>query len=185
MDQIINCYLDAWRNWNNFSGRTRRSGFWYVVLANILISLVFGILTALLGFFAVLSGLYSLAFLVPGITLSIRRLHDIGKSGWWLLIYLVPLVGWIVLLVFLCTDSGPDNQWGPNPKGYGGGYGSSCGGCGPAQQPYQNQGYQNQGYQNQGYQNQGYQNQGYQNQGYQAPGPSDPPDHDRYKGPEL
>ena len=172
MDQIINCYLDAWRNWNNFSGRTRRSGLWYVVLANILISLVFGILTALLGFFAFLSGLYSLAFLVPGIALSVRRLHDIGKSGWWLLIYLVPLVGWIVLLVFFCTDSGPDNRWGPNPKGYGGGYGPSYG---PAQQPYQNQGYQNQGYQNQGY----------QNQGYQAPGPSDPPDHDRYKGPEL
>ena len=93
---------------------------------------------------------------------------------------LVPLVGWIVLLVFLCTDSGPDNQWGPNPKGYGGGYGSSYGGYGPAQQPYQNQGYQNQGYQNQDYQNQGY-----QDQSYQAPGPSDPPDHDRYKGPEL
>jgi uncharacterized membrane protein YhaH (DUF805 family) len=119
MNQIIDCYVDAWRNWNNFSGRTRRSGYWYTVLANIIVAVVFGILTSIAGIFGILSTLYSLAFLVPGLALTIRRLHDAGKSGWWLLIYLVPLVGWILLLVWLCTDSVPDNQWGPNPKGYG------------------------------------------------------------------
>ena len=157
MNQIIDCYVDAWRNWNNFSGRTRRSGYWYTVLANIIIAVVFGILTSIAGIFGILSTLYSLAFLVPGLALTIRRLHDAGKSGWWMLIYLVPLVGWILLLVWLCTDSGPDNRWGPNPKGYG--------------QPY--------GAQNYGAQNYGPQNYGPQT-GYQY-SQSD----DNRKGPEL
>ena len=64
-----------------------------------------------------LSGLYWLAIIVPSNPVGVRRLHDIGKSGWWLLIGLIPLVGAIVLLVFAVFDSQPgDNQYGPNPK---------------------------------------------------------------------
>jgi len=62
--------------------------------------------------------LYSLGVLIPGLAVSVRRLHDIGKSGWMLLIVFIPLVGWIWLLVLMVTDSEPgENQYGPNPKG--------------------------------------------------------------------
>ncbi len=64
-----------------------------------------------------LSTIFSLAILIPSISVSVRRLHDIDRTGWWVLISLVPLVGWIVLLVFHVQDStlGP-NKYGPNPK---------------------------------------------------------------------
>ena len=66
-----------------------------------------------------ISGLVSIALLIPGITLGIRRLHDISKSGWSYLVILVPLVGWIILLIWFCRDSDPgDNQYGSNPKGF-------------------------------------------------------------------
>ncbi|HUF51616.1 MAG TPA: DUF805 domain-containing protein [Longimicrobiales bacterium] len=79
------------------------------------------ILDAMLGTggdtYGVLSGIYALAVLIPGIAVSVRRLHDTGRSGWWLLIGLIPLIGAIVLLVFMLSDSAAgDNQWGPNPK---------------------------------------------------------------------
>ncbi|MNZ89121.1 Inner membrane protein YhaI [compost metagenome] len=65
----------------------------------------------------ILAGLYSLAILLPSLALVVRRLHDTGRSGWWVLIGFIPLIGFIVLLVFMCTDSDPDtNQYGPNPK---------------------------------------------------------------------
>lgn len=64
-----------------------------------------------------LSGIYSLAVLVPSLAVSIRRLHDTNRTGWWLLLGIVPLVGPIVLLVFFASDGNPDdNQYGPNPK---------------------------------------------------------------------
>jgi uncharacterized membrane protein YhaH (DUF805 family) len=66
---------------------------------------------------AALSGIYSLAVLIPSLAVGVRRLHDTGKSGWWLLLALIPVVGVIVLLVFMCQDSNPgQNQYGPNPK---------------------------------------------------------------------
>ena len=69
-------------------------------------------------YLGLLSGLYSLAVLIPSIAVAVRRLHDTGRTGWWLLIGFIPLVGIIVLLVFLFTDSQPGpNQYGPNPKG--------------------------------------------------------------------
>ncbi|TJY41720.1 DUF805 domain-containing protein [Cohnella pontilimi] len=65
----------------------------------------------------VLSGLYALAILLPSLAVSVRRLHDTGRSGWWLLIGLIPLIGAIILLVFTCQDSQPgDNRYGPNPR---------------------------------------------------------------------
>ena len=168
MNRIIECYLDAWRNWNNFSGRTRRSGYWYAFLANVIIVFVLGILAGIADIFEVVSGLYSLVYLVPSLALTTRRLHDTNHSAWWLLvIYLVPGVcgaiiavaagvafalaftggsagGLVVLfLVLMVKDSGPDNRYGPNPKGYSGmGYGPggpSYGGpeAGGPQQGYQ------------------------------------------------
>ena len=94
----------------DFNGRSRRSEYWWAYLAVVIISAV---LTVVLG---ELAYIWSLATLVPQIAITIRRLHDIGKSGWWYLICLIPLVGAIILLVWMCQDSTEDNQWGPNPK---------------------------------------------------------------------
>jgi len=118
MDQIIAAYKDAWLNWKNFSGRSRRSAYWYVILVNVIIGFVLGILSSFAGIFDVITSLYSLAFLVPSIALAVRRLHDTGHSGWWYLIVLTG-IGAIVLLVWFCQDSQPDNKYGPSPKGYG------------------------------------------------------------------
>ena len=88
------------------------------VLFNIIAAVIANIIDSVIGTGGLIGGLYSLAVLLPGIALGVRRLHDIGKSGWWMLIALVPLIGLIVLLVFACTDSQPgDNEYGPNPKG--------------------------------------------------------------------
>lgn len=94
----------------DFKGRSRRSEYWWA-------SLVIGIVGALLSsIIPQLSGLWNLAILVPSIAVSVRRLHDIGKSGWWYLINLIPLVGQIIMIIWACKDSTEDNQWGPNPK---------------------------------------------------------------------
>ncbi len=106
-----------------FSGRARRSEYWFFVLFTFIVQVVASILDALFhlryGSTGLIENLASLALLLPGIGVGIRRLHDTGRSGWWLLIGLIPLIGWIVLLVFFVQDSQPDNQYGANPKGYG------------------------------------------------------------------
>lgn len=117
MDQIIACYKDMWVNWNNFSGRTRRSGYWYAVLANFLVALALSIIVLAVDPFGFIVNLYELAVLIPSTALAVRRLHDTGHSGWWYLLVLTG-IGSIVLLVWFCQDSGPDNKYGPSPKGY-------------------------------------------------------------------
>ena len=113
----------------DFSGRARRSEYWFFFLFQVIVNAVAGFLDALFhtryggGSTGVIQTLAWLALLVPGLAVGVRRLHDTGHSGWWLLIGLVPLVGWIVLLVFFLQDSHPDNQYGPNPKAVAGNYG--------------------------------------------------------------
>ena len=94
----------------DFSTRSRRSEYWWIVLFGVLASAVAG---AILRDY---SWLWTLAMLVPSIAIGVRRLHDIGKGGAWYLLNLIPLVGSIILIVWFCQDSAPDNQWGPNPK---------------------------------------------------------------------
>ncbi|MBR0411423.1 MAG: DUF805 domain-containing protein [Eubacterium sp.] len=106
-------------NYANFSGRARRSEYWYWTLA---VSVINSILTTIgqnsnIALITGLAGIFSLATLIPGLAVGVRRLHDIGKSGGWLFIALVPIVGWILLLVWYFRDSDPgDNQYGPCPK---------------------------------------------------------------------
>jgi len=108
-------YLKALKQYAVFSGRARRSEYWFFALFSFLISLVLMILDVVAGI-GFLGLLYSLATLLPGLGVTIRRLHDTGRSGWWLLIGLVPL-GFIVLIVFAVQDSQPNaNQYGANPK---------------------------------------------------------------------
>ena len=115
----------------DFSGRARRSEYWFFYLFTILVFLVVVVLGALLGTTALVV-LYLLAIaglIVPSLALTVRRLHDTDRSGWWFLIVFVPFVGGIVLLVWAVTDGTPGpNQYGPSPKepaGYDGGYGAN------------------------------------------------------------
>lgn len=119
-------YIGVLKKYAVFQGRARRKEYWMFVLFNIIVSIILGILDRILGTASeagggLLSGIYGLAVLIPGIAVTVRRLHDTGRSGWWILIVLVPVVGWIVLLVFMVIDSQPGaNQYGPNPKEGGG-----------------------------------------------------------------
>lgn len=115
----------------DFNGRSTRSEYWYFVLA---VMLIFLLLAAVVGGLAYTSGMgndgmsigfmillgllgiFYLAIIIPSISVSVRRLHDTGKSGWWYLINFVPYVGALVFIVFMCMDSQPGtNQYGPNP----------------------------------------------------------------------
>ena len=119
----MNWYLQALKKYADFSGRARRKEYWFFVLFNIIISIVLTVCDVFVGTYSasasigILSGIYTLAVLIPGIAVTVRRLHDTGRSGWWILIVLVPIVGWIVLLVFMLIDSQPvQNAYGPSPK---------------------------------------------------------------------
>lgn len=99
MNNLINAYLDMWRNYFNFSGRTNVPGYWWAVLGNLIVGFVVGFLPALI------VDLYSLAVLIPGLALCVRRLNDIGKKWYWLLLNFIPLVGQIILIVLFCKPS--------------------------------------------------------------------------------
>lgn len=116
-------FLAALKKYADFSGRAQRSEYWFFVLFYILIDILLIIVDRMTGSFSagagmgLLSGLFSLAMIIPSLAVSVRRLHDTDRSGWWLLIALVPLIGAIVLLVFYVQDSQPDeNRFGANPK---------------------------------------------------------------------
>lgn len=96
-----------------FTGRSDRAEFWWYFLAGVIIGIVFNILIVISNVFYVLYIIYGLAVLIPGLAVAIRRLHDTDKSGWWLLIGLVPIVGIIVLIVFWATEG----TRGPNKYG--------------------------------------------------------------------
>ncbi len=107
-----------------FSGRARRSEYWWWYLFVYLLGFVGGFITFLstdsdgtVGLGGLVPGIIALAIFLPSLAVAVRRLHDTGRSGWWILIGLVPIIGFLVLLVFYVMDSGPDNQYGPNPKG--------------------------------------------------------------------
>jgi len=103
-------YVDVLKKYTVFTGRARREEFWLFALVSFVISFV-------LSFLGPLGILYSLGVMVPSLAVGARRLHDTGRSGWWQLIGIIPLVGVIVLIVFAVQDSQPGaNQFGPNPK---------------------------------------------------------------------
>jgi uncharacterized membrane protein YhaH (DUF805 family) len=120
----MNWFLIALKKYATFSGRSQRAEYWYYTLFYILIYIGLTIIDSVTGTFdaeagvGLLGSLMGLALLIPTLAVTVRRLHDTGRSGWWLLIGLIPLVGLIVMLVFTVQDSKPgDNEYGPNPKG--------------------------------------------------------------------
>ncbi|MEO7236923.1 MAG: DUF805 domain-containing protein [Lapillicoccus sp.] len=123
MDAVRSCFAQ----YVGFSGRARRSEFWYFYLFTIILSVIASVLQRLLsdsssGF---ITGIAALAIILPSLAVGVRRLHDTSRSGWWLLIGLIPIIGTIVLIVFYVQDSHGDNQYGPSPKGVGAAYPAS------------------------------------------------------------
>ncbi len=120
----------VFENYVNFEGRARRSEFWYFVLANIIIGIVLGFVENMLGLGSYtttktsfefsggpISGIYNLAILLPSLAVGARRLHDTSKSGWLLLLWLIPIIGWIILIVFCATEGDQGtNDYGQDPK---------------------------------------------------------------------
>jgi uncharacterized membrane protein YhaH (DUF805 family) len=118
---MMNWYLGVLKKYAVFTGRARRKEYWMFVLFNVLVSLglaiLDGLLNGALGIPPFLRTIYVLAVLLPGIGVTIRRLHDTNRSGWWFLIVLIPVIGTITYLVFMCWDSDEaDNKYGTNPK---------------------------------------------------------------------
>ena len=119
----MNDYLNCLKKYAVFSGRARRREFWMFLLFNVLIAMGVGFVFGLIAVMTktpeivLLAHVYTLATLIPCWAVSVRRLHDIGYSGWCLLLSLIPFVG-LILLVFYCRDSQPgENAYGTNPKG--------------------------------------------------------------------
>lgn len=130
----MNYYLNVLKNYATFSGRARRSEYWYFALFSFIFTIIAMLLDRLFGTtFTVdtMSGpmdlgygyfyvLYGVAVLIPGLAVLVRRLHDVGKSGWFFFIAFIPLAGIIWMLILLFTDSVPSmNKYGLNPKGIG------------------------------------------------------------------
>ncbi|MGR5275105.1 DUF805 domain-containing protein [Vibrio rotiferianus] len=120
---MFDWYYKVILNYTNFNGRARRQEYWYFTLVNVLVNLVMGIIDRVIGsvmqmdnfgFFGVI---YALFIMIPSIAVTVRRLHDSGRTGWWALIAFVPAIGILVLLYFLIQDSEEgSNQYGVSPK---------------------------------------------------------------------
>lgn len=114
LDAIKSVVVD---NYANFSGRARRSEYWYFTLANILLGIISGILGVVVPGFMLIVNIVGLALIIPSLAVCVRRLHDIGKSGWFYLLSFIPLIGQILIIIWFCQDSQPgENKWGANPK---------------------------------------------------------------------
>lgn len=128
---IMKWYIKVLKNYVTFTGRARRKEFWMFFLFDFLFCIITAILDILLGtsfkqtlygtaveyYYGWIYVVYSLAVFMPGLAVSVRRLHDIGKSGWYLLISLIPIVGAIIVLVWDCKEGDKgDNKYGSDPK---------------------------------------------------------------------
>lgn len=116
----MNWYLTVLRKYVDFEGRARRKEFWIFDLVSLIILAILYFIDGAIrpgSDTRILSTAYSLAVFVPGLAVSVRRLHDIGRSGWWYLIVVIPVIGWIAFLIWMIRDSQTaTNKWGPNPK---------------------------------------------------------------------
>ncbi|MGR5061382.1 DUF805 domain-containing protein [Photobacterium sp. DNB22_13_2] len=119
----MNWYIHVLKKYAVFKGRARRQEYWYFFLFNIIISIALSMIDSALGNpgagegAGLIGTIYSLAILIPSIAVGVRRLHDTGRTGWWMLLGLIPLIGVLVLMYFFVQDSQPVvNEYGPNPK---------------------------------------------------------------------
>lgn len=111
----IDWMLIGWRKFADFSGRARRKEFWMFVLGSVIISVILSIIGAIIHT-SFLSYIYSLVALVPSIAAGVRRLHDTNRSGWFILLGLIPLVGLVLIYFYVLEGDRANNQFGPDPK---------------------------------------------------------------------
>ncbi|WP_299075097.1 DUF805 domain-containing protein [uncultured Paraglaciecola sp.] len=119
----MNWYMEALKKYAQFGGRSRRKEYWLFVLFNMIFSIALTFIDAFIGTLnlelglGLLSSTYGLAVFIPSIAVGFRRLHDTGRSAWWFLLFLIPLIGWLVILFYLVQDSQEEeNQYGVSPK---------------------------------------------------------------------
>ena len=127
----MNWYLKVLKQYADFSGRARRKEFWMFTLFHFIIIILFMLMAFTFNtdnyegeetnyFAMIFVGLYFLGTIIPSIAVSVRRLHDIGKSGFWYFISFIPYIGSFWLLILMCMEGKSGiNQWGENPKGIG------------------------------------------------------------------
>jgi uncharacterized membrane protein YhaH (DUF805 family) len=114
-------YLKVLRQYSGFRGRASRTEYWMFVLISVIVSVILALIDVVFGLqvggIGLLGALYSLAVLLPSLAVGARRLHDIGRTGWWQLIQLIPLIGTIALIVFFAIEGHREaNPYGPGPK---------------------------------------------------------------------
>jgi len=115
--EVMEWYIRALKKYAVFDGRASRKEFWMFYLFNFFFALTALIIDGLLGTGIAIYNLYTVALIIPTLAISVRRLHDIDKSGFYLLLILIPIIGTICLLLLFCIDGTPgDNRYGPNPK---------------------------------------------------------------------
>ncbi|QSX36378.1 DUF805 domain-containing protein [Shewanella sedimentimangrovi] len=108
-------FIGAIVKYADFTGRARRTEYWMFVLFYLIFYVLLAGLDYLLGASWIVN-LFALALLLPSLAVGARRLHDTGRSGWWQLLNFIPVIGWIVLLIFMVQDSAETNVYGANPK---------------------------------------------------------------------
>ena len=108
-------YIEVLQKYAVFDGRAKRSEYWLFMLIHIIISIILGLIPLVLNWFVVVEVVYFLALLVPVLAVGARRLHDSGKSGWLQLILLIPLIGWIIVIILMALPSDDENKYGPRP----------------------------------------------------------------------
>ena len=114
MNWFIDCIT---KNYVNFNGRARRKEYWMFVLFSALLCIVTVIIDRMIGGPYIVTSIFSLAIFLPNLAVTVRRLHDTDKSGWWVLLQFIPYLGGIIILIFCLIDSTPGtNQYGENPK---------------------------------------------------------------------
>jgi uncharacterized membrane protein YhaH (DUF805 family) len=113
----MNWYVQAFRKYSEFNGRASRSEYWYFVLINALVIMGFILLDLLFTSYGILSIVYCVAAIIPAFAVTVRRLHDTNRSGWNILLGLIPIIGGIIVLVFLLQESSfGENRYGGYPE---------------------------------------------------------------------
>lgn len=103
-------FIDAFRKYSDFNGIATRKQYWMFILFYIIFSIPLSVIDAFLGFM-LLEAIFNLVVLIPSLSIAARRLHDIGRSGWWQILVFIPLLGWIVLIYFLAKGSNEDSEY--------------------------------------------------------------------------
>ncbi len=107
MEDIQKAVKTCFNKYADFTGRATRSEFWWFFLFQVIVLLIAGAISD------ILYGVVALGLLLPGLAVGARRLHDIGKTGWLLLLWIIPLIGWVLLIYWAVQPSGPANEYGP------------------------------------------------------------------------